>query len=246
MNTLRACWKLARVALHLAHGLGTVTFVFPTLNEAQKNQRIQAWAHKIIEHIAIKLIVIGEPPTTGPRLLACNHMSWLDVYLILATCPCRFVAKSEVQQWPMVGKLAAATGTLFIARHSPRDALRVVHLMAAQLQTGGMLAIFPEGTTSNGQQVLPFHANLFQAALSADAPVQAVALKFSEVGSGAPSQAPCYIDDDTLLGSVWRTLKAPPLQATLHFGAAQRPLGRDRRALAADVRVAVDGLRRSP
>jgi len=178
-------------------------------------------------------------------LLAANHISWLDVYVILATCPCRFVAKSEVRQWPLVGRLAAATGTLFISRQSPRDAVRVVHQMTEHLQTGHTLAIFPEGTTSNGLQLLPFHANLFQAAISANAPVQPVAMQFSDEATGQPSMAPIYIDQDTLLGSIWRTLKAPPLRATLTFGTRQLPLGRDRRELATDVRAAVDGLRRT-
>lgn len=176
-------------------------------------------------------------------LLVANHISWLDVYIILATCPCRFVAKSEVLQWPLVGRLAAASGTLFISRQSPRDAVRVVHQMAGHLQSGDMLAIFPEGTTSNGLQVLAFHANLFQAAISANAPVQPVALQFSDEATGQASLAPCYIDQDTLLNSLWRTVKAPPLRATLTFGEQQMPLGRERRALAADVRREVDRLR---
>lgn len=178
-------------------------------------------------------------------LLVANHISWLDVYIILATCPCRFVAKSEVLQWPLVGRLAVASGTLFISRQSPRDAVRVVHQMAEHLQSGDTLAIFPEGTTSNGLQVLAFHANLFQAAISANAPVQPVALQFSDEATGQASLAPCYIDQDTLLSSLWRTVKAPPLRATLTFGTPQMPGARDRRALATEVRAAVDSLRRT-
>jgi 1-acyl-sn-glycerol-3-phosphate acyltransferase len=232
--------------MHMVRGLATITFVFPKLKPAEKNKRIQAWAQVLLAHLAINFVVIGQAPRHSPVLLAANHISWLDVYIILATCPCRFVAKSEVQQWPLVGRLAAATGTLFIARQSPRDAVRVVHQMTAQLHAGDTLAIFPEGTTSNGLQLLPFHANLFQAAVSANAPVQPVALRFSDEATGCASLAPIYIDQDTLLGSIWRTLKAPPLRATITFGATQLPHGRDRRALAADVRATVDGLRRMP
>lgn len=245
-NTLYAGWKLTRVGAHMARGLVTVTCVFPSLNQAQKEARIQAWAQALLTKLAVQWTVTGEPPRQGPMLLACNHISWLDVYVILATCPCRFVAKSEVRQWPLVGRLAVATGNLFIARQTPRDAVRVVHQMSAHLQAGATLAIFPEGTTSNGLQLLPFHANLFQAAISANAPVQPVALRFSDEATGQPSLAPIYIDQDTLLGSIWRTLKAPPLRATLTFGAPQMPLGRDRRALATEVRAAVDGLRQTP
>lgn len=239
MNTLRACWKLTRVAAHMVRGLITITFVFPKLNQPQKEQRIQVWALTLLSYSAIQLEVIGKPATVAPVLLASNHVSWLDVYALLATCPCRFVAKSEVRQWPLVGRLADAVGTLFVARQSARDAVRVVQQMTGHLRLGDTLAIFPEGTTSNGLQVLPFHANLFQAAIAADAAVQPVSLQFLDAQTGRASLAPCYIDDDTLLGSIWRTLTAPPLQVKVRFGEPTRALGRDRRRLASDVRESV-------
>lgn len=247
MNTLRACWKLTRVAIHIAAGLGTVTLVFPRLNQAQKEERIQAWAHALLTKIAIHLVVNGKPPAQGPVLLAANHISWLDIVVMLASCPCRFVSKAEVGQWPVVGTLTRAAGTLFITRSSRRDALRVVHQMVEKLHVDSnvVLAIFPEGTTSNGQQVLPFHANLFQAAISANAPVQPVALRFEYVASNQPSLAPCYIDDDTLVGSVWRTLSAPRQRVVLKFGDPQHCEGRNRQTWALDARTAVEDLLRA-
>ena len=176
-------------------------------------------------------------------LLAANHISWLDIVVMHAGRHCRFVSKAEVRHWPLIGTLATAAGTLFIERESRRDAMRVVHHMAERLQAGDVLAIFPEGTTSNGVKLLPFHANLFQAAIAANAPVMPVALQFADAATGARSLVPCYVDDDTLLGSIWRTLTAPPLCAILTFGDPQTARGRDRRAWAADLRKAVDGLR---
>jgi 1-acyl-sn-glycerol-3-phosphate acyltransferase len=247
MNTLRACWKLTRVAIHIAAGLGTITLVFPRLNQTQKEERIQAWAYTLLSKIAIHLVVNGKPPVQGPVLLAANHISWLDIVVMLASCPCRFVSKAEVGQWPVVGTLTRAAGTLFITRSSRRDALRVVHQMVEKLHVDSnvVLAIFPEGTTSNGQQVLPFHANLFQAAISANAPVQPVSLRFEYAADGEPSLAPCYIDDDTLLGSVWRTLTAPQQRVVLNFGQLQRCEGRNRQTWALDARAAVEGLLRA-
>lgn len=247
MSTLHACWKLTRVAVHIAAGLGTITLVFPKLNQTQKEKRIQAWAHMLLTKIAINLVVNGKPPVQGPVLLAANHISWLDIVVMLAACPCRFVSKAEVGQWPVVGALTRAAGTLFITRSSRRDALRVVHQMIEKLHIDSnvVLAIFPEGTTSNGQQVLPFHANLFQAAILANAPVQPVALRFEYAADNQPSLAPCYIDDDTLLGSVWRTLAAPRQRVVLNFGQTQHCEGRDRRTWALDTRTAVEGLLRT-
>jgi 1-acyl-sn-glycerol-3-phosphate acyltransferase len=115
--------------------------------------------------------------------------------------------------------------------------------MAECLQNDEVLAVFPEGTTGDGTTVLPFHANLFQAAIAANAPVMPIGLKFVDAVSKEPSFAPCYVGDDTLIGSVWRTLCADPIEAVIQFGQSQRDQGRDRRAWAAEVREAVVALR---
>lgn len=238
-RSLIALLRLTRLALHLAQGLWWVAWRFPRLSSTKKSQKIMAWAQELLALIAIKVDVKGTPPTGGPMLLMANHISWLDIALLLAACPCRFVAKSEIARWPVLGLLTRAAGTLFIARDSPRDALRVVHHMAEELNAGAVLAVFPEGTTSNGLQLLPFHANLFQAAVSAQVDVQPVALRFVDAHSGQPSLAPCYIDDDSLVESLWRTLKAPALLAKVHFLEPQIAAGRDRRTWAAAVREGI-------
>jgi 1-acyl-sn-glycerol-3-phosphate acyltransferase len=237
-----AGWKCLRVLGHILSGLFTIAWVFPRLAAAEKEERIQAWALALLAKLAIKLVVKGAPPAHGPLLLAANHISWLDIVVLHAARHCRFVSKSELRHWPLIGTLAAGAGTLFIERESRRDAMRVVHHMAERLQAGDMLAIFPEGTTSNGVDLLPFHANLFQAAIAAHAPVLPVALRFEDEASGQRSLAPCYIDDDTLLGSIWRTLTAPALVAVVRFGEPQWAQDRSRRVWAADVQAAVAGL----
>lgn len=231
------------VLLHLARGWCTVVWLFPTLTVKQKEQRIRAWSLALLARLAIKLVVVGKPPVNGPLLLVCNHISWLDIYVIYAVCHCRFVAKTNVGRWPLIGTLATAVGTLFIQRESRRDALRVVHQMADSLQAGDKIAVFPEGTSSDGLGVLPFHANLVQAAITAVAPVQPIALRYADAISATHSLAPCYIKQDTLLGSLWRTLMAPPLCVTLSFGLAQSARGRARRVWSADLRRAVEDLR---
>lgn len=238
-----ASWKLAGVLLHLVRGWSIVVWLFPRLSVPQKEEQIRSWALALLLQMGIKLVIIGKPPTRGPLLMVCNHISWLDIYVIYAACHCRFVAKADVRRWPFIGTLADAVGTLFIERESRRDTLRVVQYMAERLRCADVLALFPEGTSSEGVRVLPFHANLLQAAIAANAPVLPVALRFADAATGELSLAPCYINDDTLLGSIWRTLTAPPLCAVVTFGAPQSAQGRDRRVWAADLRVAVDGLR---
>lgn len=241
MNTLRACWTLTRVFVHILAGLFTVSTVFPRLNQRSKHIKIMAWAQEMIGLLAIDFEVNGQPAQHGPLLLVSNHVSWLDIMVLLATCPCRFVSKAEIGQWPLLGTLTRAADTLFITRESKRDALRVVHQMAEALQPGSdaVLAIFPEGTTSNGLQVLPFHANLFQAAIAANAPVQPLALRFEDAATGQISLVPCYINDDTFVGSLWRTLKAPRQRVVMRFGVPQYAEGRHRQAWATDVRAEV-------
>lgn len=228
---------------HVLVGAWTVRVTFPRLSSVQKEERIQAWAIELLARLAIKLIVKGVPAEVGPVLLAANHISWLDIMVLHAARHCRFVSKSELKQWPLVGTLASGAGTLFIERESRRDAMRVVHHMAECLRQGDILAVFPEGTTGDGAQVLPFHANLLQAAISAGAPVQPVALHFADETTGAVSFAPCYIGDDTLVQSIWRTLRAEGVVAVLNFGALQVAAGRDRRAWASDLRSTIVELR---
>jgi 1-acyl-sn-glycerol-3-phosphate acyltransferase len=121
--------------------------------------------------------------------------------------------------------------------------MRVVHQMAESLRQGQVLAAFPEGRTGDGITVLPFHANLLQAAITAEAPIQPIALQFFDAQTQEVSLAPCYRDDDTLISSLWRTLCAPPLLAQVRYGDKQNANGRNRREWAQDLQLTVSELR---
>jgi 1-acyl-sn-glycerol-3-phosphate acyltransferase len=244
MRRIRACWRLLRVFVHILAGLWIAAVRLPRLQPAAQSAQVQVWSLALLGHIGIALEICGRPPVAGPVLLVSNHISWLDIPVMHAARHCRFVSKSDIKDWPLVGTLATAGGTLYIERSSRRDAMRVVHLMRDALLAGEVLAVFPEGTTGDGLSVLPFHANLLQAALSADAPVQPVGLRFIDQASGQPTLAPSYVGDDTLLGSIWRTVCAPPMVAVVHYGTPEQAAGRDRRAWSEQLRGKVDGLRR--
>ncbi|HEX9720134.1 MAG TPA: lysophospholipid acyltransferase family protein [Ramlibacter sp.] len=243
MNSLRAAWRLGRALVHALAGLATIALRFPRMTEIQRDAHVQSWALRMLPLLGIRLELRGRPPVTGPVLLVANHISWLDILVMHAARHCRFVSKADVRRWPLIGTLATGAGTLYIERKSRRDAMRVVHHMAESLKRGEVVAVFPEGTTSNGVAMLPFHGNLIQAAISANAPVQPVALSFRDGKTRAISLAPCYIDEDTLVMSIWRTLTAPAITAVVHYGEPQSAQGRDRRTWANDLRSAVDGLR---
>jgi 1-acyl-sn-glycerol-3-phosphate acyltransferase len=244
MRSLAACWKLLRALAHVIGGWLTIRLRFAGLPQPERDRRVQQWARRMLQIMDVRLVVQGTPPARGPVLVVCNHLSWLDIVAIHAARHVRFVSKAGVHHWPLIGTLAVGSGTLFIERERRRDALRVVHRMTQALHAGDLIAVFPEGTTSDGSGVLPFHANLLQAAISAEAPVQPAALRFADAASGETSQAPRYAGDDHLFVSLWNTLKAPPLLAIVRFGAPQSAQGRDRRGWAESLHADVVALRR--
>jgi 1-acyl-sn-glycerol-3-phosphate acyltransferase len=243
MQFLRPAWRLARALVHAIGGAATILVLFPRWEAPRREARVQAWSLKMLSLLGVRLELHGTPCSCGPVMLVANHISWLDVLVMHSARYCRFVSKADVKRWPLIGTLATGGGTIYIERSSRRDGLRVVHYVAECLKRGDVVAVFPEGTTGDGIQLLPFHGNLIQAALAADAPVQPVSLSFLDTATQAVSLTPCYIGQDTLMGSVWRTLAGPSITAVLRYGPAESAQGRDRRAWTADLRQTVDRLR---
>ena len=197
----------------------------------------------LLSHIAHGLWVVAVRfPALPPDQQHVRVQVWSQQLLARMGVHLRVVGQPPVTG-PLVGTLATAAGTLYIERSSRRDALRMVQTMQEALERGEVLAVFPEGTTGDGREMLPFHANLIQAAVAAQAPVQPVALRFVDKASGSTSFAPSYIGDETLVGSIWRTLCADSIEAVVHFGPVEQPEGRDRRAWAQDLHATIDQLR---
>jgi 1-acyl-sn-glycerol-3-phosphate acyltransferase len=231
MRSVFALFKFLRGVLHLLSGMWTIATRFPKASGQQRGELIAEWARGMLRLVNVTVCVNGQPAQLGPMLVVINHISWLDILVMLAAQPVRFVSKSEVKHWPLIGWLATNAGTLYIERTKRRDALRVVHETAEALKSGKLIAIFPEGTTSDGKQLLPFHANLLQAAISANSPVQPVALRFLEADESF-SMSPVFIGDDTLISSIWRMFRAKPVTAQLDFLEPVASSGMERRELA--------------
>jgi 1-acyl-sn-glycerol-3-phosphate acyltransferase len=244
-SSLTGLAKTLRCIAHLLHGMWTIKRHFAAATADQRAQHVSTWAQSFLKILDVRLHTTGSAVRSGPLLVVANHISWLDILVMLAVQPVRFVSKREIKAWPLIGWLATNAGTLYIERASRRDAMRVVHQIAAALTVTddlqpSIIAIFPEGTTSDGSVVLPFHGNLIQSALSAGAPVQPVTLRFLDADTGTISLTPAYIDDDTLISSVWRLLSSAPVQAHVHFAEPEHAQGRDRRAWAADLQRRVE------
>jgi 1-acyl-sn-glycerol-3-phosphate acyltransferase len=235
MRAARAAWRLLLMLVHVLHGMAVVVTRFSSLDAAGRQARVQWWSATLLRRLGITLTVQGAP-RAGPTLLVANHVSWLDAAAIHAAAPqARFVAKADVSRWPLAGRLLAGAGTLFIERESKRDALRVVHQVADALRAGDTVAVFPEGTTGAGRELLPFHANLLQAAIATEAPIQPVVLRFHQPGLPF-SPAVEFVGPTTLLRTIWRTACASGLRVELQWLDAQRTAHADRRALAAYLR----------
>lgn len=227
---MRAAWRLARLVPHVLHGLWLVKRRFERLTSVERHQLIQWWSLKTLRILGITLKAEGQALPAG-HLLVANHVSWLDIAAVHAVLPqARFVAKADVRHWPLVGTLVEGVGSLFIERSSKRDALRVVHQTAAALQAGDCVAVFPEGTTGAGPELLPFHANLLQAAVATEAPVLPVALRWHEPGERF-STAARFIGDTTLAQSLWAIASARGLGIELQILPSVATAGQDRRAL---------------
>jgi 1-acyl-sn-glycerol-3-phosphate acyltransferase len=229
-----AFWRIGSAVWHLLVGTLICAFLFPFIGPPQRMQHVKRWSVRVLRALGIRLHSSGTP-SAAPLLVVANHVSWLDILAINAVHPVRFVSKADVRAWPVIGWLVACAGTLFIERERKRDALRVVHQVAKTLKAGEVVALFPEGTTSDGRSLLPFHANLLQAAVSTGTPVQPVFLRFADA-SHPFSQAAAYVGDTTLVQSLWWIVTARELRAHLVWLSVEPSAGVERRVLSERLR----------
>lgn len=225
--------RLTRMGLHLGQGVLTAALIFPFLGQTARTWLIRSWSAKLLALLAIRLSVHGAPPQPGGKggLVVANHISWLDIYALNAVEPLRFVSKAEVSEWPVVGYLARSAGTLFIRRGKRQDTGRTNRDIENALRSGNLVALFPEGTTTDGTELKHFHASLLQPAIDAQAPLYPVALRFLREDGGIDT-APAYIGDLSFGDCLKQILSRPSIRAELRFGDAIQPHGHSRRELA--------------
>ncbi|HEU4460695.1 MAG TPA: lysophospholipid acyltransferase family protein [Methylibium sp.] len=235
---IRAAWRLARIVVHVLHGVAITLWSFRGMDRAQRQAKVRWWAGKMLRVSGVAFERHGEPARGGCLLIA-NHVSWLDIVAVHAVCPqARFVSKADVKRWPVLNRLVDAAGTVYLEREKRRDAMRVVHHIGEALQAGDLVAVFPEGTTGTGRELLPFHANLLQAAIATAAPVQPLALRYGDA-QAAISDAVVYVGDTSLLESLWLVACADGLRVSLRFLEPQASAGEDRRALGERLRQSI-------
>lgn len=236
--TISLAWRLARIAVHLFVGLAACALVFPFAGPGLRERITRSWSRRLLALCRVRVEPARGAPALAHALIVANHVSWLDIFVINALNPCRFVAKAEIRAWPVMGWLAAGAGTIFIARGNRRELRHVFKGLVEVLQDGQRVALFPEGTTGLQGQVLPFHANLFEAAVDAGVQVQPYALAYLDA-DGRFQHSIEYADDTTFVDSLFKILKGTPVTARLVCLAPIEGRGAHRRELALAAQEAV-------
>lgn len=225
MRIVMAWVRGLRLVIHLMVGLLQAAAINLDFTHSLNGQRaMHWWTGVLLEILNIRLVVRGEP-LEGARLTVANHVSWLDIPLIGACEPTRFLSKSEIANWPIAGWLANACGTFYI-RRGKGGARPLLDKLVPHLRRGGSIVVFPEGTTGDGHEVLPFYSRLFAAATESGSPVQPLAIRYGRAADGS-NVAP-FVGDDDLVSHILRLLKTPELVAEVTYCAPIYPRGLDR------------------
>jgi 1-acyl-sn-glycerol-3-phosphate acyltransferase len=237
--TLLRLLRLARASLHLLRGLAIASFVFPWVSAPGRDMRKRRWSRKLLSILAVSVREKNAPDKLPERcMLVLNHISWLDIFVINATSPATFIAKSEIRDWPFVGWLCTLVGTLYIERGKPSAVRKATGAIVAQLERGVLIAVFPEGTTTFGRSLEPFHTALFQPALDAGATLQPIALHYLDA-AGTHTDAAGYVGETSFMESVWNILSTRRIVAELTLLAPVSVQGQTRRSLAAKTEEAI-------
>jgi len=208
--------RLLRISLHLFEGLATCALLFPLVGSETQRRLVSRWSHKLLALCGVSVqISYVDGVSVAPRaLIVANHVSWLDIFVINTLQPCRFVAKSDIRSWLLIGWLCEKAGTIFISRGRVRDVRHIYQGLVTSLRAGEHVAFFPEGTTAVQGKLLPFHANLFEAAIEAGVPVQPYALCYVGI-DGKLHPAAEFVGGMTFMQSVLAILKAGRIMARL-------------------------------
>jgi len=211
-------WRLSRLSVHLCLGILEVALFFPHRTAAKRTQAIHRWSVRLCRILAIRVNASGDHPGHMPAntVLVANHVSWLDIFVMNAVTVSRFVAKAEVRSWPVIGWLCVQTGTLFVTREKRHDTRRINQQIAGALSEGDCIAVFPEGSTTAGFDVISFNASLLQPAIDAGATLQPVALRYFD-RRGERTDAAAYIGEMSLADSMQRLLAEPALTVQLDY-----------------------------
>lgn len=236
---LRALRRLRRaplVALHILAGVGVVACLRPRRDGTISCRPLAIWSRLLCWIMGVRIAVTGQPQS-GAILFVANHLSWLDIFCIAASCPTHFLAKGEVADWPLFGWLSRRAGTAFIRRGGDNGAGEAAEQLTWRLRNSGRVLIFPEGTSTTGETVRRFYPRLFQAAIHARCPVQPIALRYPHP-NGAHPNVP-FVGDAALLPHLWELLGEQQIRAELSFCEPLPTSGQTRDSLSSEAHARI-------
>jgi 1-acyl-sn-glycerol-3-phosphate acyltransferase len=218
--------RAVALLLHILAGIAISGFVFPPLAQPARNRIIGAWSRGLVRICGARLRTsgavpdaqfarVGIRPGAPGRLVLCNHISWIDVFALLGALPSRFVAKSEIGRWPLIGWLVTLVGTLYIERGRRHAVAAMNHRVRDRLHAGETIVVFAEGTTTDGLSLLPFHSNLVAPAIEVGCEIWPVALRYTS--RGAFTTAAAFVGDMGLVTSLWNLLVAPAVEIEIAY-----------------------------
>ena len=229
--------------LHALQGALILRLVFPRATAQRRRELVGWWSAALVRIAGAHVRVEGTPPAPGERgaMIAANHVSWLDIFAISAVTSTRFIAKSEIRDWPLAGWIAERAGTLFIRRDRRRDTARMAEVVHAALAQGDCVGLFPEGSTTEGDTLLRFHTSLFEPAVANRAHVHPCAVRY-EYPDGTLCRAAAYVDELSFMQSMGLVLRQLGLVVRVQFAPTVETAGRSRREVAAEAEAAVASL----
>lgn len=204
--------------MHLSAAFLTLRFLWPRAGAQRRHELAVRWAQDLLAILAIRVRCEGARAPHGRTgaMIASNHVSWADIFVIASVRHTRFIAKSEIRDWPLAGWLAQRSGTIFVRRARRHDTARIIALVHDALDEGECVALFPEGTTTQGDRLLKFHSSLFEPAVANRASVHPVAVRY-ESPDGALLRAAAYVGDLSFVQSLGLVIRTRETIAHLAF-----------------------------
>lgn len=243
MAFLRRLYRLPLLLLLLVLGLLCLILIQPWLPLQGRRSMVRAWSWAFLRVCGVRVneTWAGEGPArtlaelAPGRMIISNHVSWLDVFAINAQAASAFVAKAEIQRWPVVGWLVSLAGTVFIKRGDTQAIPDVIRQMRERLSQGYPVALFPEATTHVGPTLRKFHGKLLQAAIDEQAELVPLGIQFL-YADGSPAEAAWYVGDTTFAQSFWSVLGASGIGVRMVVLSPVGTVGAEKGALAGEVR----------
>ena len=226
-RVLRSLW-------HIRH-----IFSLDKVPDPKRQDPLSRWFETFLEILGVEVRALGEPPPASAFLIVANHISWLDIMVLRSLFSTCFIAKEEITRWPVVGPMAREAGTIFIGRNSLSSFRETLAASRKSLDKMIPITVFPEGTTTTGDRLLPFKTGVFDLCTETGSPALPVSIRYETPG-GLQITSISYTGDEPLFRSFGRTLREPRVVVRVYLSPPVFPEGKDRRAMAEASREAVE------